>query len=128
MECEVLYHGAMISIGCCADYKAIHHEPNVQCTDDMPPLLRDVVMNGRGILVAYASVKEKQGAFAWILTDMEEQERYTIQKTVRQVKEPITSYRAEGFGILDSLRFIRQQGIPKKTPVSIFCDNLSGVQ
>jgi len=94
----------------------------------MPALLRDAVMNGRGISVADASVKEKQEAFDWILTDMEEQERYTVQKTVKQVKKPLTSYIAEGCGILDNLRFLRQQGISKKTPVSIFCDNLSGVQ
>jgi len=75
-----------------------------------------------------ASVKDGIGVFAWILTNQEESEKYIVQKIVHQVKEPITSYQAEGCGILDGLRFLCQQGVPKDTPVAIFCDNLAGIQ
>jgi len=45
-------------------------------------------------------------------------------------KEPLHgfSYRAEGCGVRDMTQFLIQHQIPKEVPVSLYCENLSGVQ
>jgi len=88
----------------------------------------EVLKTGNGIMVSDASVKNGEGAYAWILTDPEEKEKYIVQRRVQQTKEKLTSYRVEGCGIRDMTQFLVRNGVPKETLVSLHCDNLSGVR
>jgi len=79
-------------------------------------------------MVSDASVKNGEGAYAWILTDPEEKEKYIVQRRVQQTKEELTSYRVEGCGIRDMTQFLVRNGVPKETLVFLHCNNLSGVR
>ena len=67
-----------------------------------------------------------KGSYGWVIGD--DAEIYVIGNGIA-TGNPTTSYRAEGFGILSSLRFltkyIEYYGIIETTQIRLYCDNKS---
>ena len=94
-------------------------------TDDTFPDLINNWQNSTLKAASDGSVKHNSGSFGWIISD--DEGNRLVQCKGRAVGYPMTSYRAEAFGLWSILLFLTRTralfNIPYSEYITIYCDN-----